>query len=369
MADSNVDLLKQAISGMHKKLDKEKVDTSINVKPAKVIGVDEDTHKVFAYFIDDINQQEYTFYNKSGEIVSEGDNVKIYYTTNPAKGWIGARCGIPVIKEINGGDSSLTVLTGYEYLSDDSVKFNGVTYTVERDSATGLISKITDSGGNSFAPTINSGIADVTLHNAVFWAVAMCRGISSVKLPQPVVELTFENSLANTGTGNYPVTSSGQMDYTTGITGGVYCYSAVYQSQVTVSGLSDVLNGDFTAVVWFKKNPSSGNARLIWFTFNDSYYGVEFQGSSCRVLGAGFTSGNYSDVEWHSCAIIKSGSRFAAVFDGEETLTCDIGVMRNSGDLTISWNSAEFFHGYIDSLRVYDRALTDDELKKVLVLK
>lgn len=261
------------------------------------------------------------------------------------------------------------VISEYEYLSDTSVKFNGTTYTVEKDSTTGLISKISDSNGNSFEPTINSGIADVALHNAVFWAVAMCRGISSVKLPQPVVELTFENSLANTGTGNYSVTSSGQMDYTTGITGDVYCYSAIYQSEVVVSGLSDVLNGDFTAVVWFKKNPYSGNSRLIWFTFNDLYYGVEFQGSACRALGAGFTNGNYADVEWHSCAIVKSGSRFATVFDGEETLTCDIGVTSNSGDITLSWNSAEFFHGYIDSLRLYSKALTDDELKKALALK
>ncbi|MBP0984953.1 MAG: hypothetical protein J6A19_14630 [Oscillospiraceae bacterium] len=103
MADNNVELLKQAIIGIHKKTDKEKVENSINVKPAKVIGIDEDTYKVFVYFIDDVNQQMYTFYNKSGEVLSEGDNVRIYYTTNPAKGWIGARCGEPDIR-IWGGE-------------------------------------------------------------------------------------------------------------------------------------------------------------------------------------------------------------------------------------------------------------------------
>lgn len=68
------------------------------------------------------------------------------------------------------------VISEYEYLSDTSVKFNDITYTVEKDSTTGLIAKISDSNGNSFEPTINSGIADVSLHNAVFWAVAMARG-------------------------------------------------------------------------------------------------------------------------------------------------------------------------------------------------
>lgn len=78
------------------------------------------------------------------------------------------------------------VISEYEYLSDTSVKFNGTTYTVEKDSTTGLIAKISDSNGNSFEPTINSGITDVALHNAVFWAVAMCRGLPN---PPNIVEL------------------------------------------------------------------------------------------------------------------------------------------------------------------------------------
>lgn len=95
--DENVGLLKQLVTTVQKKNDKEKVDNSIKMKPAKVIGVDEDTYKVFVYFIDDIEQNAYTFYNKSGEVLTEGDNVKVYYTTNPAKGWIGARCGETVV--------------------------------------------------------------------------------------------------------------------------------------------------------------------------------------------------------------------------------------------------------------------------------
>lgn len=93
MSDNNVELLKQAMVAMNKKSNSEKVDTTIKMKPAKVIGVDEDTQKVFAYFIDDLNQNTYTFNNKSGEALSVGDNVKIFYTTNPAKGWIGVKSG------------------------------------------------------------------------------------------------------------------------------------------------------------------------------------------------------------------------------------------------------------------------------------
>lgn len=76
----------------------------------------------------------------------------------------------------------LIPLTEYEYLTDLSAKCNGVTYTVEKDADTGLIAKISDSNENEFKPTINSGITDVALHNAVFWAVAMARGFGGKKV-------------------------------------------------------------------------------------------------------------------------------------------------------------------------------------------
>lgn len=74
-----------------------------------------------------------------------------------------------------------TALTEYKYLTDTSVKYNGITYTIEKDADTGLISKISDSNDNYFEPTINSGITDVALHNAVFWAVAMISGLNPPK--------------------------------------------------------------------------------------------------------------------------------------------------------------------------------------------
>lgn len=61
----------------------------------------------------------------------------------------------------------------YEYISNTSVEYNGVTYTVTKDSTTGLINKLSSNSGFTFSPTINTGITDVALHNAVFWATAM----------------------------------------------------------------------------------------------------------------------------------------------------------------------------------------------------
>ena len=61
----------------------------------------------------------------------------------------------------------------YAYLTNTSVEYNGVTYTVTKDATTGLINKISGSSGFTFSPTINTGITDVALHNAVFWATVM----------------------------------------------------------------------------------------------------------------------------------------------------------------------------------------------------
>lgn len=71
-------------------------------------------------------------------------------------------------------------LNEYQYLTDASVKFNGTTYTIEKDADTGLISKISDSYNHEFKPSISPGITDVALHNAVFWALAMCRGLGEI---------------------------------------------------------------------------------------------------------------------------------------------------------------------------------------------
>ncbi|MDE7194533.1 MAG: siphovirus ReqiPepy6 Gp37-like family protein [Oscillospiraceae bacterium] len=68
--------------------------------------------------------------------------------------------------------STASAITTYEYLTDSSVKFNDTTYTIEKNEA-GLISKITDSLGNSLKPVVRGEITDIALHNAVFMAVAM----------------------------------------------------------------------------------------------------------------------------------------------------------------------------------------------------
>lgn len=98
----------------------------------------------------------------------------------------------------NAVSTSTAPLNQYEYLTDLSAKCNGVTYTAEKDADTGLISKISDSNGNEFEPTINSGIADTAFHNAVLMAIAMVRGIAkTVKFDYTGIFAFYDMSTLN----------------------------------------------------------------------------------------------------------------------------------------------------------------------------
>lgn len=124
--DENSELLTELISTVQKKNDKEKVDDSVKSKQARVIGVDNDTYTVYVYFLDDVEEKEYTFYNKIGEVINVGDTVKVFYTSNPAKGWIAERGGVPniVMSEPGVGKHPSWDETS-EYFNDYSLDKNG----------------------------------------------------------------------------------------------------------------------------------------------------------------------------------------------------------------------------------------------------
>ena len=124
--DENSELLAELISTVQKKNDSKKVDNSVKSKQARVIGVDDETYKVFVYFLDDIEEKEYTFLNKTGEVINTDDTVKVFYTSNPAKGWIAERGGVPniVMSESGVGKHPSWDETS-EYFNDYSLDKNG----------------------------------------------------------------------------------------------------------------------------------------------------------------------------------------------------------------------------------------------------
>lgn len=196
MADNNAnfDLLEKAITLIKNKNDKQKPDTQLKCRAARVVSYDNKTFQAIVCFIDDNQNNEYALINKTNEKLSENDTVKVFYTTNVAKGWIGARMGEPVIDiYVQPNSQGAGTLFGYNVLSDTSVKYNGVTYTAELADS-GLISKITDDKGGEFEPTYADGVTDVALHNATFLAVAMISGLKKPTSGWVLMGLIHQNT-------------------------------------------------------------------------------------------------------------------------------------------------------------------------------
>lgn len=132
-------------------------------------------------------ENTFIFYNKSGELLKNGNTVKVEYTNNLSQGIIVAKYGVWQSSEtdVNNGSSSKGTLKEYQYLSDTSIKYNDLTYTVEKNDL-GLITKIYDDKLGEFLPEISGEITDIAFHNAVFTAIAMLCG-----LPKPEAEDTL----------------------------------------------------------------------------------------------------------------------------------------------------------------------------------
>lgn len=91
-----MELIKTAITLAKKQDDEINRDNYIiRVKNADVVWYQPMKCIACVRFCEDKNKNEYHLYNRCGEFLSAGDSVKVYYTTNAAKGWIAVRNGKP----------------------------------------------------------------------------------------------------------------------------------------------------------------------------------------------------------------------------------------------------------------------------------
>lgn len=91
-----MELVKTAITLAKKQDDEQNRDNYIlRCKNADVIWYQPTKCIACVRFCEDKNRNEYTLYNRCGAFLAAGDSVKVYYTTNAAKGWIAVRNGMP----------------------------------------------------------------------------------------------------------------------------------------------------------------------------------------------------------------------------------------------------------------------------------
>ena len=96
MDDRNVELFATAMNLSQTQYNEQNRDNYIlRCKNAVVVWYQPMTLITCVRFCEDKNANEYHLYNRCHEYLEAGDQVKVYYTTNAAKGWIMVRCGKP----------------------------------------------------------------------------------------------------------------------------------------------------------------------------------------------------------------------------------------------------------------------------------
>lgn len=94
--DNLIELIKTVLNSSQTQYTVENADNYIlRCKNAEVLWYQPMKLIACVRFLEDKNKNEYHLYNRCGCYLSPGDEVKVYYTTNAAKGWIAVRNGMP----------------------------------------------------------------------------------------------------------------------------------------------------------------------------------------------------------------------------------------------------------------------------------
>ncbi|MBL1103322.1 exo-alpha-sialidase [Streptomyces sp. 5-8] len=148
---------------------------------------------------------------------------------------------------------------------------------------------------------------------------------------------------------------------------------------------------DFTASLWFRYTATAGEQPFLWMggiggSQPQVWLRGEPAGSRVQALitarnGAAAprtvsvrTTAAYNDGEWHHAVLRRGGGRLALSVDGTESSALDVpgSVSRYSPfgvHVGQRMDSRAFLTGALDEVRVWDRALTDEELADPDVLR
>ncbi len=148
-------------------------------------------------------------------------------------------------------------------------------------------------------------------------------------------------------------------------------------SQITVATLPEALSGDFSFTYWMQSTDSRRMHAVslgesvgtnLDFNFNDSPYGlwVSWNGLGTHSIPTpGLPAGSLTDGQWHHIVLQRTGTRVELYVDGRlEGSTTYAGVIGTVGPLRLgrgSYNTL-WWHGALDEVRVYRRALSVREI-------
>ncbi|MFF3763217.1 exo-alpha-sialidase [Streptomyces sp. NPDC001922] len=145
--------------------------------------------------------------------------------------------------------------------------------------------------------------------------------------------------------------------------------------------------GDFTASLWFRYTATTGDQPFLWMGgVGNRNPQVWLRGEPSRGRVTGLittadgarpaatavvnTPGAHNDGAWHHLALRRTGGRLLLAVDGAEVTAPDVpGTVSRSSTFGVhlgqSADSRAWLTGALDDVRVYDRALSDEELERL----
>ncbi|WP_328345639.1 sialidase family protein [Streptomyces violaceus] len=182
-----------------------------------------------------------------------------------------------------------------------------------------------------------------------------------------------------------PAAVLGGAGRTTGVRGGALSFDGTddavrlpYRSRLPLG------EGDFTASLFFRYTATTGEQPFLWMggigsTQPQIWLRGEPAGARVRALittrsgattvrsASVWTAGAHNDGRWHHMALRRGGGKLTLFLDGKPLTTTDVpgSVSRNSPfgvHVGQRMDSRAFLSGAIDDVRVWNRALSDEEL-------
>ncbi|GHA33567.1 sialidase family protein [Streptomyces purpurascens] len=182
-----------------------------------------------------------------------------------------------------------------------------------------------------------------------------------------------------------PAALRGGAGRTTGVRGGALSFDGTddavrlpYRSRLPLG------EGDFTASLFFRYTATTGEQPFLWMggigstqpqiwlrgePASDRVRGLITTRSGATTVRSAsvWTDGAHNDGRWHHLALRRGGGKLTLLLDGAPVTTTDVpgSVSRNSPfgvHVGQRMDSRAFLSGAIDDVRVWNRALSDEEL-------
>jgi hypothetical protein len=188
----------------------------------------------------------------------------------------------------------------------------------------------------------------------------------------PVIWLEFNNNLNNSGSEELTASTDGTPQYADG-PGAKNAYVFDGDNHLSLPGYNGIADANpRTVALWINTSASTRQSLAHWGTaanFTRNTFAVQNTGLlRLEWAGGGLNSTqSVNDGEWRHVAYTYDGSRVQLYIDGQPETGQDIALSTAGSEVQLGVRGAgELFNGSMADVRIYDRALSEEEIGSLM---